>query len=215
MSDEQAQKSPPPEAAQTDSGADAKADAAPQKKDPIRRVTLIVLIVCAVLFVWHLLSDRITPHTDQARVTGLVVPIVPQVAGYLTEVNVRLHSVVNADDVLFQIDPRPYEIAVQSAEANLDNTAQQVGAMTATVKSAAARLGIARAQLDRSQRTYDRTQDILSKNPGALSQVDKDRAPLTVIDLSDEQSVKAGRTIGLVPAWLQEYEKERKGDSNA
>ena len=144
MSDEQTQKSPPPEAAQTDSGADAEADAAPQKK-------------------------------DQARVTGLVVPIVPQVAGYLTEVNVRLHSVVNADDVLFQIDPRPYEIAVQSAEANLDNTAQQVGAMTATVKSAAARLGIARAQLDRSQRTYDRTQDILSKNPGALSQVDKDR----------------------------------------
>ena len=117
MSDEQAQKSPPPEAAQTDSGADAKADAAPQKKDPIRRVTQIVLIVCAVLFVWHLVADRLTPYTGQARVTGLIVPIVPQVAGYLTEVNVRLHSVVNEGDVLFQINPRPFEIAVRSAEA--------------------------------------------------------------------------------------------------
>ncbi len=203
MSDEQAQKSPPPEAVQTDSGADAKADAAPRKKDPIRRVTLIVLIVCAVLFVWHLLSDRLTPHTDQARVTGLVIPIVPQVAGYLTEVNVRLHSVVNADDVLFQIDPRLYEIAVQSAEANLDNTAQQVGAMTATVKSAVARLGIARAQLDRSQRNYDRVQNILEKNPGALSQVDKDRAEtnlaqsLEKVSSSEADLEKAKQQLGV------------------
>jgi multidrug resistance efflux pump len=188
MSDEQVQKPPSSAPAQTDSDADGKADSAAQKKDPIRRVTQIVFIVCAVLFVWHLVSDRLTPHTDQARVTGLIVPIVPQVAGYLTEVNVRLHSVVDKDDVLFQIDPRQYEIAVQSAEANLDNTAQQVGAMAATVKSAVARLGIARAQLDRSQRTYDRTQDILSKNPGALSQVDKDRAETNLAQSQEKVS---------------------------
>ncbi|MCK4775889.1 MAG: HlyD family secretion protein, partial [Candidatus Krumholzibacteria bacterium] len=149
---------------------------APKGKDPIRRVTRIVLIVCAVIFVWYLFADRLTPYTDQARVTALLVPIVPQVSGYLTEVNVRLHSVVDEDDVLFIIDQRPYILAVQSAEAALDNAAQQVGALTATVKSAAGRLGVARAQLDRSQRTYNRTEAILEKNPGALSQVDRDRS---------------------------------------
>jgi multidrug resistance efflux pump len=98
------------------------------------------------------------------------------VAGYLTEVNVRLHSVVKQGDVIFVVDQRPYELAVQSAEANLDNTAQQVGALTATVKSAAGRVGVAKAQLDRAQRNYNRTQAILDKNPGALSQADRDRA---------------------------------------
>jgi len=145
------------------------------KKDPIRRVTRIVLIVCAVIFVWYLFADRLTPYTDQARVTGLVVPIVPRVAGYLTEVNVRLHSVVEQDDVLFVIDQRPYELTVRSAEANLDAAAQQVGALTATVKSALGRVGVAKAQLDRAQRSNNRTQAILDKNPGALSQADVDR----------------------------------------
>jgi multidrug resistance efflux pump len=69
------------------------------------------------------------------------------VSGYVTEINVRLHSVVEQDSLLFVIDQRPYELAVRSAEANLDQTAQQVGALTATVKSAAGRVGMAKAQL--------------------------------------------------------------------
>jgi multidrug resistance efflux pump len=180
MSDEQTQK-PQPSPAQEPEGAQPKpetedAEQSPEGKDPIRRVTRIVLIVCTVIFMWYLFADRLTPYTDQARVTGLVVPIVPRVSGYLTEVNVRLHSVVNQDDVMFVIDQRTYKLAVQSAEANLDNAAQQVGALTATVKSAAGRVGVAKAQLDRAQRNYNRTQAILDKNPGALSQADRDRA---------------------------------------
>jgi multidrug resistance efflux pump len=178
MSDERQQR----DAAQREPGAAAEAapapdapDKAPAKQDPIRRVTRIVLLVCAVVFVWYVFADRYTPYTDLARVNALTLPIVPRVSGYLTEVNVRLHSVVDGGEVLFQIDRRPYELAVQSAEANLDNTAQQVGALTATVKSAAGRVGVARAQLDRAQRSYNRTQAVLARNPGALSQADRDR----------------------------------------
>ena len=187
MSDERdsaQQSSSPPEpvsGAKSDPGGgesnnDSNSGATAKKKDPIRRITIIVLGVCLVILVWYVLSDRVTPHSDQAKVVALVVPVVPQVAGYVTEVNVRLHSVVKEGDALFQIDRRPYELAVRSAEANLDRAAQQVGARTATVKSAAARLGVARAQLDRAQRNYDRTQKVLEDNPGALSQADWDRA---------------------------------------
>ncbi len=64
---------------------------------------------------------------------------------------------------------------MRKSEADLDNVAQQVGALSATVKSAVGRLGVAKAQLDRAQRNYDRTQNVLAKNPGALSQADRDR----------------------------------------
>jgi multidrug resistance efflux pump len=100
---------------------------------------------------------------------------VPRVSGYLTEVNVRLHSIVANNQLLFQIDKRPYELAVKKAEADLDNVAQQIGVLTATVKSAAGRLGVSKAQLDRAQRNYDRTQIVIEQNPGALSQADLDR----------------------------------------
>lgn len=177
MPDEQTQRPEPPtkEAVETKPALE-EGDAAPGTKDPIRRVTRIVLIVCAVVFVWYLFADRFTPYTDQARVKALLIPIVPRVSGYLTEVNVRLHSIVEEGDVMFQIDRRPFELAVRSAEANLDNAAQQVGALTATVKSALGRVGVAKAQLDRAQRNYNRTQAILEKNRGALSQADRDRA---------------------------------------
>ena len=141
MSDEQISKppsDPDPDLKDRDAGDKVEAPPAPQA-DPIRRVTRIVLIVCAAIFVWYLFADRFTPYTDQARVNALLVPIVPRVSGYLTEVNVRLHSVVKQDDVMFVVDQRPFELAVRSAEANLDNTAQQVGAQTAAVKSAAGR----------------------------------------------------------------------------
>ncbi len=139
-----------------------------------RRLTLIVLGICAVIFVWHLAADRHTPYTDQARVNSLTIPIVSQVPGYVSEIRVRLHSVVEEGDTLFVIDRRKYEYAVRQAEANVDRAAQSVGAGTATVKAAAAQLGSANARLDRAQRNFDRTQRVVEGNPGALSQANQD-----------------------------------------
>jgi multidrug resistance efflux pump len=144
-------------------------------RDPVVRATRIVLGICAIVFVWYILADRYTPMTSQARVRTLFVPVAPRVSGYVTSVEVRLHSMVSAGDALFQLDPRPFELAIRSAEAALEQATQKVGAQGATVESAVARLGVARAQLDRAQRNYDRTQRVLTENPGALSQADRDR----------------------------------------
>jgi len=146
------------------------------RMDPARRITLIVLAIVAVVFIWYVASDRITPYTSQARVQGLTVPIMPQVSGYLVDIRVRLHDIVEPGDTLMQLDRRQYELAVRNAEAALDAAQQQVGALTATVRSSEGRLGVARAQLDRAQRNFDRVQAVQAENPGALSQADIDRA---------------------------------------
>jgi multidrug resistance efflux pump len=146
--------------------------------------------MCLALFVWHLLADRFTPYTDQASVQALVVPVVPRVSGHLTDVHVRLHSIVAEGDLLFQLDRRPYELAVENAEAAVDNATQQVGALGATVKAAAARKGATAAQLDRAQRNFDRTQRIIEQNPGALSQADRDRTE-TSLDQAIEKLASA------------------------
>jgi len=176
---------------------------APKGKDPVRLVTLIVLAICVVVFVWYIRSDRFTPSTSQARIQALVVPIVPRVSGHITEVGVRLHSTVQGDDMLFILDQRPFELAVKSAEANLDQATQELGVQGATVKSAAGRLGVARAQLDRSQRSYDRTQQILDDNPGALSLADKDRSETALaqaierVTSAEADLEKAQRQLGI------------------
>jgi multidrug resistance efflux pump len=146
------------------------------KTTKARTLTVSVLLVCLLIFVWYLRADRFTPYTDQARVNSLTVPLVPQVSGYVTDVRVRLHSLVEEGDTLFIVDRRKYQLSVRQAEANLDRAAQSVGAGTATVKAASAQLGAARARLDRAQRNFDRTQKVLAESPGALSQADRDRA---------------------------------------
>jgi multidrug resistance efflux pump len=163
------------------------------KKKSVSRVkviTLSLLVFSVIYFTWYVLADRLTPYTEQARINGLVNPISPRVSGYLTKINVKLHSKVNVGDTLFQLDQRPFILAVKSAEAHLDNTAQMVSARTASVKAAAGRLGVARAQLDRAQRNYDRVQRILQQNPGALSLADKDQAE-TALSQATEQVASA------------------------
>jgi multidrug resistance efflux pump len=159
-----------------------------KERDPIVRATRIVLAICAIVFVWYVFADRYTPSTAQARLRTLFVPIAPQVSGYVESIGVRLHSMVSAGDPLFQLDRRPFEVAIRSAEATLENTAQQVGAQGAGVESAEASLGVARAQLDRAQRNYDRTQRILADNPGALSQADRDRTETSLAQSQERVS---------------------------
>lgn len=161
-----------------------------EKKSPIRLVTLVVLLFSVFFFIWYVLSDRHVPYTDQARVNGLMVPIVPRVSGNITKINVRLHSEVKVGDTVFQIDQRPFLLAVQQSEANVDNTAQNVAARTASVKSSAGRLGVARAQLDRAQRNWNRVQKVLEENPGALSQSDRDQSE-TALSQATEQVASA------------------------
>jgi multidrug resistance efflux pump len=161
-----------------------------QKKSPVTLITLIVLAISMLFLGWYVLSDRHVPYTDQARINGLMVPVSPNVSGYLTKIYVQLHSQVAPGDTLFQIDRRPYLLAIEKAEANLDNTAQNVAGKTASVKAAAGRLGVARAQLERAQRDWNRVQTVLKENPGALSQADKDQSE-TGLMTSTEQVTSA------------------------
>lgn len=142
----------------------------------VRNMTLTFLLVSVLFLFWYILSDRHTPYTSQARVNGLTIPVSSRVSGNITRIYVKLHSKVKAGDTLFRIDTKPYDLAIQKAEANVDNTSQSVAAKTASVKSAAGRLGASKARLDGTQRNWERVQKVMKENAGALSQTDRDQA---------------------------------------
>jgi len=145
-------------------------------RDPVRRVTLIVLGVCLVFFLLYVRADRVMPYSDQARVAGYSVPVVPMVSGYVTDIGVAVHQVVDPGQILVQIDTVPSRIAVRSARAGLDNAIQQLGVQSEGVQSAAAKLASARAQESIARQDADRIRQISDRNPNALSQADRDRS---------------------------------------
>lgn len=145
-------------------------DNPPAPGDPVRRWTLIVLMVIVVLICWYLVADRLTPFSSQARVQAYVVPIAPQVSGRVVDVRVGNNQQVDADEELVTIDPSNFELALASAEAALTAARQQVGAATAGVDSAAAAVASASARLQKSQQEYDRLERIYKEDAGAVSE---------------------------------------------
>ncbi len=144
--------------------------------NPVTVFTLFVLVVVAALFAWHMVADRFTPFTAKARVKTYTIPIAAQISAYVKEILIVPNERVEKGQLLVQLDRKPFELAVRSARAALAKAGQDVGALTASVESAAAHLEVAQVRLERARRNYDRVQRISRKNPGALSEADRDRA---------------------------------------
>jgi multidrug resistance efflux pump len=118
----------------------AATPASSRSRDPLRHWTLAILVLCALLFGWTLIADRLTPYTGDASVRTFVVRTVPEVSGKVIEVGVRDNQIVRTGDLLYRIDPTPFRIAVERAEAKLAAAGQVIGASTAAVDAAQAQL---------------------------------------------------------------------------
>lgn len=143
--------------------------AAANTGDPVRKWTRIILAACFVLLVYYVIADRVTPYTSQARVNALVVPIAAEVSGTVTEVAVSSNQFVAAGDLLFQVDRDRYELAVETAEANLQSARQATGASTANIDAAQAQVVSAEANLLRAEQDAVRLRRIKEEDPGAIS----------------------------------------------
>jgi multidrug resistance efflux pump len=140
-----------------------------RKMDPVRKWTFIILALCLLLLGWYLRADRVTPFTQQARIHALVVPIAPEVSGTVESVMVGNNQLVSKGDTLFQIDTDRYELAVQTAEAQLEAARQTQGALIANVASARANLLSAKANRTRAEQDANRMRNIRKEDPGAIS----------------------------------------------
>jgi multidrug resistance efflux pump len=91
------------------------------------KVAVVIFPIVAIA-VMLLLLNIVAPTTADVRVVKYVVPIVSQVRGRVTEVPVENNRPVKKGDVLFRVDPTPYENEVHSLEARLVSEEAKVGA---------------------------------------------------------------------------------------
>ncbi|SEE60516.1 HlyD family secretion protein [Pseudomonas migulae] len=137
--------------------------------DPAKKGIKWVLLVIVLSLAWYLSADRFTPYTQQARVGAFVIPVAAEVAGRVIHVNVRNNQDVKAGDVLFEVDPQPYQIAVDRARADLESTRRQIGASTAGIASAQANLRAAQANEVKARQDNQRLEGLYRDDPGTIS----------------------------------------------
>jgi multidrug resistance efflux pump len=131
--------------------------------NPVRRVTLIVIAIGLVLFFYGIAADRFTPYTAQGLIQAYLVKIAPEVGGRVIEVGVGTDQRVEPGAVLFRIDPEQYVLAVRRAEAQLEAAGQTIGASTAAVATAQAKLVEAIAKRENARDQTARYFELIKK----------------------------------------------------
>lgn len=119
------------------------------------------------------------PRSDEGRIAANVVGIAPRVSGPILRLPIEDNQKVEAGEVLFEIDPEPFAIAVGIAQANLeavagevDNAQGAIDAQRLQVVAARAVLAQAETALEQAEETYQRIAPLLEKRFATPEAVD-------------------------------------------
>jgi membrane fusion protein, multidrug efflux system len=137
----------------------------------LRRPLLLMLPIAVAAFgaVMYLAEEPYV-STDNAFVRAAKVTVNARVAGQAVEIAVRDNERVRQGQVLFRIDPEPYQIAVDQAEARLGSARLQIDGLKATYRQQQAELQSARDSAVFDEREYDRKKALVASDftPRAL-----------------------------------------------
>jgi len=189
--------------------ADAPASLTKLDRKIIGKSLGLAIVICAVLIcvvaIW-VYTHR--PQTDDATMRANFIGVAPHASGHIVNLLVKDNQFVHEGDLLFTIDPRPYEHTVARAKANLVLTRKEVDALEQQVKVADASIVRARAQVSASAADIERAEAqsiaaeaALQRAEGEFKETDDHfnrLEPLLAKELTTADLVEAARTRRLV-----------------
>ncbi|MBB3398644.1 MULTISPECIES: HlyD family secretion protein [unclassified Rhizobium] len=146
-----------PETAKADGEAtwspDMLARTTPKRRARVLPVLLTVLVVAVAVILGRAMWKAYmgAPWTRDAAVRAYVATMAPEVGGRIVELTVRDNQFVHKDDLLMEIDPTNYRIAVSQAEASVQAARANVQNIDAQMDVQQAQIRASQAQLDEAQ----------------------------------------------------------------
>jgi len=157
-----------------------------RKRNPAgAAIAAVFVLIAVVVGIWT--YSKAKPSTDDASIDVEVVHIAPLVGGRIIELPIHENDLVHRGDLLFRIDPVPYQINVATAEANLDVARAALGSKRRLVSTqrwdaeiATQQTIRARDNLALSKRTQERLAPLAEK--GYVPQQQFDQANVAAQD---------------------------------
>jgi membrane fusion protein (multidrug efflux system) len=156
-----------------------KAAAAPKalrvrRRDRVRWVLFALLPLALIVAGYLYVTGGRMMSTDDAYVQADKVGIATDVSGIVKEVAVTDNQRVEAGQVLYRLDPRQFQIALDNAKANMAQTALSIEAMKQDYKRMLSDVAAEQAQVNLDQINYDR--DVTLLRSGTIPQAIYDQA---------------------------------------
>jgi membrane fusion protein (multidrug efflux system) len=173
-------------------------------KDGNLRRTILMLIVPLLLViggVYYWLASGGSVSTDDAQIKQDIVSVSPQVNGQVVQVFVRNGTRVKRGDLLFRIDPQPYRVALEQAQATLANAQLQTQVLRTTAAGTGGDITGAEANLAIKRNAFARQQALLKQ--GFTTKADYDDALNEVktaeTQLADARARAANASAAVAP----------------
>ncbi|MDW6017062.1 HlyD family secretion protein [Vibrio plantisponsor] len=144
-------------------------------------------------------------ETENAYVKADKTSITSEVSGRIVDVPVEENQLVKAGDLLLQIDPTSYKIAVEQARANLNDVKTTLTTLKAEYQSKLANIDVSKSQHEYLKKEEKRQLDLLKKKYTSQSQYDSARQNTLLVEL-EVNALKKG---------LKQVEESLGGDVNA
>jgi multidrug efflux system membrane fusion protein len=148
------------------------------------------------------------PQTDDATMRANFIGVAPHASGHIVQLLVKDNQLVHEGDLLFVVDPRPYEHAVARAKANLVLTRKNVDGLERAVKVSVASIARAEAQVSASAADIERAEAqsiaaeaALQRAEGEFKETDDHfnrLEPLLAKELTTADLVEAARTRRII-----------------
>jgi len=157
---------------------------------PWNTISQVIVITIPIigLTLLILLLNIVAPSSADVRVVNYVVAVNARVQGLVTEVPVEPNRPVHKGEVLFKLDPTPFELEVTALEAQLEQLEVQLLTAGATTTGLSEQLRNARgakasiaSQLKLAQQREEQTRQLAAT--GAGSQYDYEQAQTNVVNL--------------------------------
>src|SRR5260370_21817776 len=144
-------------------------------KIPVNGFTLLTAALGGIAILSALLlgMNYNHPFSSQARFYFHTTPIVPGVSGIVTEVHAESGKMMKKGDILFRIQPEPFENAVKAKEAALADALQATKQLREGADSAQRKLESALADRDGAKDTFERSKKLLETGVIAQAQFER------------------------------------------
>lgn len=121
---------------------------------PLNKWTVPTAVLGGIALIGAVIFDELQlPYTDVGNQVFRTVPIVSQVRGRVQTVPVKPNQRLHKGDVLFTLDPTPFQAKVDDLQAQIKAASQDALSLNAALSQAEAELSRAVAQRDQSRRS--------------------------------------------------------------
>lgn len=131
-------------------------DPAPQRERLGRIISISIIAAALITGLLVINQTNRYPRTDDAEVFANFIGIAPQVDGPIMQLAVQDNAFIEQGKLLFEIDPRPYEYALQKAKSDLSTLEGQISDERRTIASQVSAVGAARANTGSAAANVDR-----------------------------------------------------------